>query len=877
MTLNRLSAAVALAFVSTVPFSALAEAPSVNWRTPTAGATLSGTISGSACAADATSSVGMSRVTFWIGNMQINNDYSSPWNCTLDTRKLRDGTYSMRVDAVSSRGELRSVTRSVTIRNAATSGGTTTTNTAPTVAITAPTPGQSVAGGSLSYAANAIDNAGVSRVEFRLDGALIATDTSAPYSGSRSSIPAGTHTLTATAFDAAGLSSSSSVSFTVPQPTTTAPAPTEPSTTTLPAPTSGSLDVWFKAPLAGATVSGTLSLDKCYVKGTGVSRVNFLVDGKAIGADTNVADGMSCTLDTRTLANGTHQLTAQAVSSTGATRSDVISINVQNTATTTPTTPPPTTTPTEPAPAPTTPPVTSNLPNGGSAVPTFHSLGLYWKPTSTPGAAGCLAQDRKAGDAAFKPARNLWYDRRNAECRGSIVSLQPGTQYEVQFGVGSTYTQKLLASTWAEQFPIAQTITLPAGTVSQPVNITTGGSASGYVLYQAHPNGTTIDVGNAYDQNVLISAPYVIVRGVTMKNARINGVSLRPGAHHVVIEGNDISGWGRTRGTVGGKAVGVDMDSGIRAACSNGSSINTAMNTFVIQRNKIRNPRYTANSWTNGHPAGPQAVTLSYCGGNHVIRYNDMANTNGNKFNDAIGGEDNFTQSGAPVSDSDIYGNLIVGAWDDGIESEGSNRNVRIWGNYIDDTAIGIASTVTHHGPLYVFRNVYNRSRKLEGAADSDDRGPFFKSGSGGSNAGHGRRYVFHNTALQPSVSGAANGGGAGIGIAGNTNEPLTNTVTRNNIFHIWKGTWPSISQNGTGFSNDADFDLYNGSISANSGAESNGIKAVPAYLSGSYQLAPSSPGFGKGAKLNNFNDDVAAPDMGAAQTGKPAMKFGVQ
>jgi hypothetical protein len=27
---------------------------------------------------------------------------------------------------------------------------------------------------------------------------------------------------------------------------------------------------------------------------------------------------------------------------------------------------------------------------------------------------------------------------------------------------------------------------------------------------------------------------------------------------------------------------------------------------------------------------------------------------------------------------------------------------------------------------------------------------------------------------------------------------------------------------------------------------------------------------------IPNFNDDVAAPDMGAHQAGKPAMKFGV-
>ncbi len=324
------------------------------------------------------------------------------------------------------------------------------------------------------------------------------------------------------------------------------------------------------------------------------------------------------------------------------------------------------------------------------------------------------------------------------------------------------------------------------------------------------------------------------------------------------------------------------MDSAIRASCSNGSSINTAMNTYVIQRNRLRNPRYSANSWTYGHPAGPQAITLSYCGGNHVIRYNDMANTNGNKFNDAIGGEDNFTQSGAPVADSDIYGNLIVGAWDDGIEAEGSNRNVRIWGNYIDDTAIGIASTVTHHGPIYIYRNVYNRSRKLEGSPDSDDRGPLFKAGSGGSNAGNGRRYVFHNTALQPNI-GAANPGGAGGGIAGNSNEPLTNTVTRNNIFHVWKSGWQSVRQTSSGFGNDVDYDLYNGSLEAPSGAEANGVKSVPVYVpgaggtSGVYQLAPTSPGFGRGQRLNNFNDDVSAPDVGAHQSGKPPMKFGVQ
>jgi hypothetical protein len=79
-------------------------------------------------------------------------------------------------------------------------------------------------------------------------------------------------------------------------------------------------------------------------------------------------------------------------------------------------------------------------------------------------------------------------------------------------------------------------------------------------------------------------------------------------------------------------------------------------------------------------------------------------------------------------------------------------------------------------------------------------------------------------------------------------------------------------------------YDLYNGSINAGSGAEANGIKvSAPTFASGSgvgmsgmYQLAPGSPGFGTGARLPNFNDMYAAPDMGAHQSGTSAMKFGV-
>jgi len=226
-------------------------------------------------------------------------------------------------------------------------------------------------------------------------------------------------------------------------------------------------------------------------------------------------------------------------------------------------------------------------------------------------------------------------------------------------------------------------------------------------------------------------------------------------------------------------------------------------------------------------------------------------------------------------------------AWDDGIEAEGANRNVRIWGNYIDQTAIGIATTVVHNGPLYMFRNVYNRSRmKADKALDNDDRQNFAKSGTA-SDFGDGRRYVFHNTLLQAKQDGVTNGLGAGGGIiAAGSTTPLTNTMSRNNILHVWKASNDSIRTQGGG-KNDLDYDLRNGGISAYSGAEANGWVGVPVYKTGhgwaswdggNYQLDASSPGFDKGMRLPNFNDGFggSGPDVGAHESGSAPMKLGV-
>jgi cellulose 1,4-beta-cellobiosidase len=91
--------------------------------------------------------------------------------------------------------------------------------TPPTVALTSPSSGQQVANGAtVNVSATATDNIAVSRVELRVDGTLVSTDTSAPYTVAVPALAAGNHTAQATAFDTATPPNSAStpiVPFTV--------------------------------------------------------------------------------------------------------------------------------------------------------------------------------------------------------------------------------------------------------------------------------------------------------------------------------------------------------------------------------------------------------------------------------------------------------------------------------------------------------------------------------------------------------------------------------------------------------------------------------------------------------------------------------------
>lgn len=96
---------------------------------------------------------------------------------------------------------------------------------APSATITAPANGSSVSG-VVTIRADALDNIGVVRVGFYVNGALLGTSTSAPFSANWNTRKLrGSHALTAIAFDAAGNSGvSPAVSVTIATATRSAPS-----------------------------------------------------------------------------------------------------------------------------------------------------------------------------------------------------------------------------------------------------------------------------------------------------------------------------------------------------------------------------------------------------------------------------------------------------------------------------------------------------------------------------------------------------------------------------------------------------------------------------------------------------------------------------
>ncbi len=188
--------------------------------------------------------------------------------------------------------------------------------TPPTVSISSPTNG-SLVSGTVNIQVSATDNVAVASVSLSVDGTIIGTSSTAPYSFSWTA-SSGSHTIVATAKDAAGNNASNTitVSQNVVSSDITAPS------------------VSIVSPANGSSVSGTVSVSTGASDNVGVKAVSLKVDGNLI-ATINTAP-YDFSWNTTNLADGTHSLTATATDAAGNSNSYSITVSKNTTVTTLP-------------------------------------------------------------------------------------------------------------------------------------------------------------------------------------------------------------------------------------------------------------------------------------------------------------------------------------------------------------------------------------------------------------------------------------------------------------------------------------------------------------------------------------------------------------
>jgi subtilisin family serine protease len=270
--------------------------PTVSLTAPSNGAIITGTVVWSATASD---NVGVTRVEFRDGSTVVTTLTASPYSFNWNTASAATGAHTLTARAYDAAGNsATSASRSVTIDR-----------TAPTVALSAPASGATVSG-TVTVSATASDSNGIGRVEFYRDGStLIATDSSSPYSVSwdTTTTAAGSHALTARAFDVAG-NATTSASRSVTVKDVTAPA----------------VSLTSPANASRVAVGSTVTIAATATDATGVTKVEFSVNNVLTCTDTTAA--YTCAWKVPSGANKSYTLVAKAYDAAGNTRTATVSV-----------------------------------------------------------------------------------------------------------------------------------------------------------------------------------------------------------------------------------------------------------------------------------------------------------------------------------------------------------------------------------------------------------------------------------------------------------------------------------------------------------------------------------------------------------------------
>ena len=284
--------------------------PSVSLTAPADAATVNGSVT---ISADASDNVAVTQVEFLVNGNVVGSDTSNPYSISWDSTSLANGPATITARASDGSNTTTSSAHNVTIDN---NGSPPPDTTPPSVSLTAPADAATV-NGSVTISADASDNVAVTQVEFLVNGNVVGSDTSNPYSISwdSTSLANGPATITARASDGSNTTTSSAHNVTIDNNGSPPPDTTPPS-------------VSLTAPADAATVNGSVTISADASDNVAVTQVEFLVNGNVVGSDTS--NPYSISWDSTSLANGPATITARASDGSNTTTSSAHNVTIDN-------------------------------------------------------------------------------------------------------------------------------------------------------------------------------------------------------------------------------------------------------------------------------------------------------------------------------------------------------------------------------------------------------------------------------------------------------------------------------------------------------------------------------------------------------------------
>jgi hypothetical protein len=533
--------------------------------------------------------------------------------------------------------------------------------------------------------------------------------------------------------------------------------------------------------------------------------------------------------------------------------------------------------------------LTGHIPLKKEFVTTFVSVSYYYPAPADD--VECRVLFRKAGTPGWEPAFKPVHQKEYLNFRGSIVNLEENTQYEIK----ALFTQNGIligeeidtVKTWSEYLPVDRTISIH-DFASNNYEINVSGEPGKWIRITG--DKTPVEGGSSREAAINIEGQrFLILENIVIKGGHYHGIDLI-NCSNIRIINCDISGWGR-KGVPSFRPEGVGKyrdENG--AEINRDAGIHTINNEkIVIERCYIHDPRGRANPWYYAHPEGPVAIYLGSdnTNGNYVIRYNDFVGSELNRWNDAVMGFGNGQYDGSAYRDSDIYGNFFSLSNDDGIELDGGQMNIRVFGNKFIHSLCGISTAPNMIGPSYIFRNVISDLNDETGRV-----GAMVKNG-GGRKYSSGLTVFINNTFVSKGL------GIRSVGMGREKDRATFRGFSRNNIIVVDGSEYTVVGDIHNTPEHDLDFDLLwnleeetfknevqldfdnqsnrrrmgNVIVQGHPGIEKNAIVANPQFFSIEnyrFDLQKSSPAIGTAVPVNNFtiSNNVSDADKGAYEYG---------